>query len=386
MSHSPPAHGTICGVKTRLIFSVAVVGATTVIGTASAAVAQEGTGQPPASDPPAALAPSQGATGATGESDASAASGGAGEQPASDQRSAPGKPAPKAKPATIKLYPHQLKHGKVRVAKRLEVTGKMIPFVPNQRVQVAFIRKGRVLREVQPKAKQVGNKPVGEFNFRTPALIKPGTYKIRVHHARSKQQKAASKQINGIDIRYPDLDPGDRGPLVKMLNKLLAKQGYYPSHGSSYSARTGRALLAFRKVHNMARTSQANPSIFKTLAGGEGGFKLKHPGAGKHVEVDLSRQVMVLANKGKAQAIFPISSGAAATPTIKGHFKFYRKEPGYNNLRMYYSVYFIRGYATHGFDPDPIYPASHGCLRNPIPDAKFIYNWIDLGDSIYVYN
>ena len=53
---------------------------------------------------------------------------------------------------------------------------------------------------------------------------------------------------------------------------------------------------------------------------------------------------------------------------------------------MYYSVYFIRGYATHGYDPVPTYNASHGCLRNPIPDSKFIYNWIDLGDSIYVYN
>jgi len=52
---------------------------------------------------------------------------------------------------------------------------------------------------------------------------------------------------------------------------------------------------------------------------------------------------------------------------------------------MYYSVYFIRGYATHGYDPDPPYNASHGCVRNPIPDSIFIYNWISLGDSIWVY-
>jgi lipoprotein-anchoring transpeptidase ErfK/SrfK len=33
----------------------------------------------------------------------------------------------------------------------------------------------------------------------------------------------------------------------------------------------------------------------------------------------------------------------------------------------------------------PPYPASHGCIRTPIPDARFIYDWIQLGMSIYVY-
>ena len=33
----------------------------------------------------------------------------------------------------------------------------------------------------------------------------------------------------------------------------------------------------------------------------------------------------------------------------------------------------------------PGYPASHGCIRNPIPDSIFIYNWIDLGDKMFVY-
>jgi lipoprotein-anchoring transpeptidase ErfK/SrfK len=53
---------------------------------------------------------------------------------------------------------------------------------------------------------------------------------------------------------------------------------------------------------------------------------------------------------------------------------------------MYYSSYFIRGYATHGYSPAPNYPASHGCLRNPIPDSKFIYDWIYVGDTINVYH
>ena len=52
---------------------------------------------------------------------------------------------------------------------------------------------------------------------------------------------------------------------------------------------------------------------------------------------------------------------------------------------MYYSVYYDGNYATHGYSSVPTYPASHGCIRNPIPYAVYIYNWIELGDTMYVY-
>ena len=175
---------------------------------------------------------------------------------------------------------------------------------------------------------------------------------------------------------------------VNLFNDLLDKQAYYTANGSSYGSATGRAVLAFRKVNGMARTTNATPAIFRTLANGGGSFKLKYPGAGKHVEADLSRQVMVLADNGKPKHIFHISSGTAATPTIRGHHTFFRKQYGTNASGMVHSVYFgptNRGYATHGYKSVPNYPASHGCLRNPIPNSLFIYNWINLGESIYVY-
>ena len=46
---------------------------------------------------------------------------------------------------------------------------------------------------------------------------------------------------------------------------------------------------------------------------------------------------------------------------------------------MYYSVYWHGGYAIHGYHSVPPYPASHGCVRNPIPESKFIYNWVTSG-------
>jgi lipoprotein-anchoring transpeptidase ErfK/SrfK len=52
---------------------------------------------------------------------------------------------------------------------------------------------------------------------------------------------------------------------------------------------------------------------------------------------------------------------------------------------MYYSVYYNRGEAIHGYRSVPSYPASHGCVRNPIPNSRFIYRWVRLRMRIYVH-
>jgi len=52
---------------------------------------------------------------------------------------------------------------------------------------------------------------------------------------------------------------------------------------------------------------------------------------------------------------------------------------------MVHSSYFIRGYAIHGYKEVPTHPASHGCLRVPIPNAMSIFRWVKLGDRIFVY-
>ncbi len=47
--------------------------------------------------------------------------------------------------------------------------------------------------------------------------------------------------------------------------------------------------------------------------------------------------------------------------------------------------YFIRGYAIHGYASVPVFNASHGCLRVPIPSARSIYSHINIGERIDVY-
>ncbi|MGH2954905.1 MAG: L,D-transpeptidase [Solirubrobacterales bacterium] len=291
------------------------------------------------------------------------------------------------KPAKISVKLKGVDGGRVDVGDRVRAIGKVRPFVGGQEVEVRLGRKGDVVEKKTPFVRRVKNKNYGRVKLKSKPLVKAGKYRVRVSKAPTPQQAGGRAKSQQFRLRFPDLDPGDSGPAVALFNDLLRKRGYYSSGGNGYSSRTGRAVMAFRKVNGMARNFQATPGIFQALAAGKGSFKLRYPNAGRHVEVDLSKQVMVLAGAdGKPQWTFHVSTGTIATPSDQGGYSFYRREPGYNNVRMYYSVYYNGGEAIHGYHSVPPHPASHGCIRNPIPDSVFIYNWVELGMKIWVYN
>jgi L,D-transpeptidase catalytic domain len=201
--------------------------------------------------------------------------------------------------------------------------------------------------------------------------------------ASSGGQSSAPQRFN---VRVPK--HVGKGPITRLFNDSLVRQGYYVGRNSSSRLTVGSrlAIVAFRKVNGMARNSQYKPVIFRKLLMGRGAFQPRYH-SGHHVEVDISRQVMALVNGDDVVATFHVSTGKSSTPTVRGTYHFYRKEPGTNSHGMYMSVYFIRGYATHGYPSVPMHEAaSHGCVRNPIPFSVYIYNWINLGDAIHVYN
>jgi hypothetical protein len=176
-----------------------------------------------------------------------------------------------------------------------------------------------------------------------------------------------------------------KGAMAKLFNRSLQAQGFHTgTRGPRVTSGTHLAIKAFRKVNGMSWSEAYSPAIFRTLLLGKGAFQPRFSD-GKHVEVDISRQVMALVQGDRAVHTFHVSTGTGGTPTVTGNYRFYLKQPGYNSKRMYYSVYFIGGYATHGYSSVPNYNASHGCVRNPIQFSRFIYNWIDLGDPMHTY-
>jgi lipoprotein-anchoring transpeptidase ErfK/SrfK len=52
---------------------------------------------------------------------------------------------------------------------------------------------------------------------------------------------------------------------------------------------------------------------------------------------------------------------------------------------MYFSSFFIGGFAIHGYSSVPPYPASHGCVRVPIWVAVRLYELASYGYEVDVY-
>jgi L,D-transpeptidase-like protein/putative peptidoglycan binding protein len=255
---------------------------------------------------------------------------------------------------------------------RVRVRGTVKPFAPGTQVQITLYRKSR---RVQRKTVAVDG--AGRYAV----SVKP---KQRGVHRISVSSAGATDSARLFVVR-PRAGGGSRGMAVRALQRRLKDLGYLAPVSGRYDGTTQRAVLAFRKVNGFARTTSAGRAVFRRLARGGGGFKVRYPKAGKHAEFDWSRQVLVLARGSRPALVIHTSSGASSTPTVFGKYRFYRKHPGYNAKGMYYSSYFVGGYAIHGYQSVPTFPASHGCLRIPIPSAKRVYGWVSLGDTIYTY-
>jgi peptidoglycan hydrolase-like protein with peptidoglycan-binding domain len=258
------------------------------------------------------------------------------------------------------------------------------PWIDGQTATVRFYRHGHRIAAApvtfQRSATGKSGIAVVPFTSKLPARVE-----VRASHLASPQMGTLVATRVRVNVVALHANPGARGPAVRLLQTRLAALGYVVGQRGLFDDRTARAVLAFRKVTGMARITNASSEVFKALAKGKGRFKLRHPEHGKHVEADLSRQVIALASGGKVERIYPISSGKPSTPTIIGSFHVYTKSPGYNAKGMYFSNYFIRGFAIHGYAEVPVFAASHGCLRVPIPDAISIYNWLRIGNIVDVY-
>jgi peptidoglycan hydrolase-like protein with peptidoglycan-binding domain len=258
------------------------------------------------------------------------------------------------------------------------------PWVEGQTATVRFYRHGHKLRVVNVNLTMsaTGRSGMALVAFKTST---PGAVEVRATHLATPTAPQLLATPVKVDVTAPRVRPGARGPAVRLLQQHLAAKGYVIGRRGIFDERTARAVLAFRKVAGMARTTAADTGLLKALLAGKGTFNVRHPDHGKHVEADLSRQVVALIQGSRVERIYPASSGKPSTPTIQGSFRVYTKSPGFNAKGMYYSDYFIRGFAIHGYAEVPVFAASHGCLRIPIPDAISVFRWIKIGDIVDVY-
>ncbi len=121
--------------------------------------------------------------------------------------------------------------------------------------------------------------------------------------------------------------------------------------------------------------------------------KLDAPDTGKWIEVVLSKQRINAWQNGSIVLSSLVSTGRPATPTVRGRFKVWTKlvstrmrGPGYDLKNVPYTMYFHGGYGIHGayWHNNWGRTMSHGCVNEPIPFARQLFNWSYVGIPVIV--
>jgi cell wall hydrolase len=211
--------------------------------------------------------------------------------------------------------------------------------------------------------------------------IRTGEYVVRVSVEPAADFVATSRILRAT-VYVPFLAFGSRGPSVRALERRLAELAYaLRGIDGLYARDTYEAVLAFQKVNGLPRTGRVDPSIWRRLRTAH--RPRPRYGGGHHLEVDKRRQVLFEVLGGQVVRVVHVSTGATGNTPV-GRWRVYRKVVGWDWV-LWYPMYFLRGFAIHGYPSVPVYPASHGCVRVPMWVAPRLFARNSYGETIFVY-
>ncbi len=268
--------------------------------------------------------------------------------------------------------------GRVRLFGHATARGTLAPPHPGDVLTVAFFRNGSQVATRQPQISGDGS-----FSARLD-VTQPGSYRARATFSDSDHLQGTGWSTT-VATPLPTLHDGSRSAFVRLLERRLRALHYHLTGVDElYDFRTNDAVLAFRKVEGMRRVNTVDAAVWRALADPLRPRPVSTTSR-FHIEVDLSRQVLFTVKAGKVTSIVHVSTGKPSTPTVVGTFHVYEKIPGMNASGMYYSDVFHGNYAIHGYADVPAYAASHGCVRLPMWEAKWIYGLATIGTPVVVY-
>jgi lipoprotein-anchoring transpeptidase ErfK/SrfK len=267
----------------------------------------------------------------------------------------------------------------VRLFDTVKVRGEVEPARPGRRVEVKLVLGDRVI-----DTKRAAMGPGGGFTARF-EVPKPGRYRARASFKTDDLRRGSDTSLSDV-TPLPALNSGDGGTFVRLLESRLVELDYRLADAKDgrYDFRTADAVVAFHKVKGMARSFAVSSATWRRLAEP----RTPHPRQtwrGFHVEVDQTRQVLYMVQDGDITDILHVSTGAGGA-TRDGTFRVHRKLAGYSPNRLYYPSYFDGLRALHGWTEVPTYAASHGCVRIPYWNARWVYGRVELGDRVVVYH
>lgn len=246
-------------------------------------------------------------------------------------------------------------------------------------ISISLFRRGILAKQSEA--------PVSAGGFSVGLVIdRPGSYR-----AEATFLHASYLPGDGVspteETPLPRLQEGSRRVHVQLLEDRLRQLHYrVPSPDSRFDYRTADAVLAFRKVQGMSRTTTVTPSVWRALADP----KVPRPRSKtprSHIEVDQTRQVLYVVRDGRIAHIVHVSTGGPGIGTTRdGVWRVWLKFPGYSPKGLFMPAFFDGGRAIHGWPEVPPTPASHGCVRVPNWIAPWIYGQISVGSQVRVYH
>ena len=118
-----------------------------------------------------------------------------------------------------------------------------------------------------------------------------------------------------------------------------------------------------------------------------------------YIDIDVSEQVLSEVVDGQVVYSTHVSTGNGEgywyegewwlADTPRGWFQIYAKDPGWQEGSlgwMYSPMYFVGGFAIHGSNSVPDYPASHGCVRVTLEAADHLFGRIPIGTWVSVHD
>lgn len=183
--------------------------------------------------------------------------------------------------------------------------------------------------------------------------------------------------------------PGEALAGTRAVQQRLAELGFLPAEAIDGLAgyRTQQAVMAFQAWHGLQRDGVAGPVTKQRLVKA-GRPQPRGGGPARRIEVHRAKGVALLVDGGRVVRAIHVSTGGPGTETPSGRYRVFRKE-----LRSWsvpfstwlpYASYFNNGIAFHEYADVPAFPASHGCVRVPAPEAPAVYAFAAQGTTVLV--